>query len=248
MPSVTDMFAGASLSGTDPFNPSSIFKDPSAAGCSQLNDIHSNLSMLALTPGLDGGISSQINSMLPTLSGFGSLIQTNTMDRVKNIHGDLQSVLAVKNIRSTVSAADGGEHDMDCGMVNDIFGSVANIGAMITDTITQMQNALSDVLSTIGDIFTAGMTAISGAVLSAINAASAAISSALSTVGSLISDAMTGLQDMINTEKEKLAALMNEMLGFGFLKSLPSLDICGQDLMSGILDSSKISTGVLGSL
>jgi phage-related protein len=137
---------------------------------------------------------------------------------------------------------------MDCGMVNDIFGSVANIGAMITDTITQMQNALSDVLSTIGDIFTAGMTAISGAVLSAINAASAAISSALSTVGSLISDAMTGLQDMINTEKEKLAALMNEMLGFGFLKSLPSLDICGQDLMSGILDSSKISTGVLGSL
>lgn len=248
MPNATDMFAGASLAGVDPFHPSSIFKDPSAAGRDQLSTIHGNLSMLSSVPGLDGGLTSQISSVLPMMAGYSSMIQANTADRVKSIHADLQSVLAVKNIRSSVSTADGGGITLDCSLVNDIFGSVANIGSMIGETIAKIQHAMSDVLHIIGDIFNAGMGVITSAITSAINAAKSAIKSALDTVTKCISDAQTALTDMINSEKEKIAGFMHELLGFGFLKSLPHLEVCGQNVMSGILDTSKINMGMLGAL
>lgn len=248
LPSVTDMFAGASVAGTDPFHPSSIFKDPSAAGVAQLTGIHGNLSMLTSVPGLDGGLKTALDGALPSLSSFSSTIVSNTADRVKNIHGDLQAVLSVKNIKSSVDVADGGEHAMDCSMITDIFGSVANIGSMITDTIARMQDALSGVMGDLGDIFSGAMDAISGAALDAINAAAGAITSAMNAVKGLVDDALSGLTDMINAEKAKLAGLMHQMLGFGFLKSLPKLDICGQDVMSTLLDSSKINMSALGSL
>ena len=248
MINATSMFSGAATAVSDPFHPSSIFKDPSAAGRGQLTDLHAGLSTLSGSAGLDGGLKSQLDSTLPMLNGFESMIKTNTADRVKSIHADLQSVMAVKNIRDTVSSADGGGITLDCSFVDDIFGSVTSIGAVISDTMGKIQTALSSVLSTIGNVFSAGMTAITGAAMVALNAAKTAISAALASVQSFISDAMSSLQGIIDAEKAKLAAFMDELLSFGFLKSLPHLSVCGQDLMGNVLDSSKVDMSTLAKI
>lgn len=234
--SANDLLSSVKASTVDPFHATSLFINPSSAGLSQMGDIHSQLSALGNIPGVDPSITAKVGECTAAMADYTSTIAQNTTDRIKNISSDLPKVLAAGNIQSALNAADG-VPSAPCQMIEDIFGTVKNVGGIIAGTIAKITGALESVLYV-----------IVGGVATAINAAMSLINDALNTVLGHVNDALTEFQSMVAAELSKLNDIIGDLMGFSFLKSLLNTSICGHQLLGTVMDTSSVNMGMVASL
>lgn len=236
MVSVNDMMSGIKLTKNTAtmFSSNSLFVDPSASGRASLSIIKDNLSSLAGTPGINASIGNLANQMTSTFTSYDAAISSN-MERVATISETLPKVMASSNVQNAISIVDGGG-GTGCDVVDQAFGSIKNIGNIISTNISSMQSAISGVLSDLGDIFNAGYTAVA----SVINAASSAIISALNTMKAAIESALTEFQNMVAAELAVIENMLSDLFDFSFLKSIANIGQCGKVLMDNLVNPEKV--------